>query len=131
MDHLGISNFFFNLLPFFNFQIVFPCRLVVVKYFRDFSEAHPTLVKLVTLSAILAVATKSQLGSILAWDLDAEHLLLRELESNALASGVRYAAVRASPRKLIVCSIESHLKLACRRQQTACDIGSHHIAPSV
>ena len=102
MDLLGTSSFFFNLLPFFNFQIVFSCRLVVVKYFREFSEAH-SIPELYTLSRILAVATKSQLGSILAWDLDAEHLLLRELESN-------YDPVSTSSGKLIVCSIESHFK---------------------
>ena len=87
----------------------FSSRLVVVKYFREGSEAQP-IPLLLLLSAILAVATKSQLGSILAWDLDAEHLLLRELESSASDPSGDYHGVSTSPGKLIVSSIESHLK---------------------
>ena len=109
MDQLGISSFFSNLLPFLIFKSFLSYRFVVVKFFRDLSEFDPVEV-LFTISSILAVATKSQLGSILAWDLDAEHLLLRELESSASAPGVGYIGVSTSPGKLIVCSIESHLK---------------------
>ena len=86
---------------FFQFRVLllnFSNRLFiaawfVVKYFREFSG--PILLDaLRTLSSILAVATKSQLGSILAWDLDAEQLLLRELES-ASDPGVEYFSVQS------------------------------------
>ena len=46
--------------------------------FPEGVDGTDLMIRLHTLSAILAIATKSQLGSILAWDLDAEHLPLNE-----------------------------------------------------
>ena len=110
MDYVGITQFLFFTFRvlILNFQIHFSCRLVVAKFFRQFSECHPKTL-LYTLSAVLAVATKSQLGSILAWDLDVEQLLLRELESLASDPGDDYFAVRKYTG-IMDYSIESHLK---------------------
>ena len=99
MDYLGIGSFFVFTFRVFilNFQIDLSCRFVVGKIFHIVENSGTKMITTLRMvSAILAVATKSQLKSIRAWDLDVEQLLLRELESSASAPGFNYNAVSTS-----------------------------------